>query len=180
MNPFRTLPRLVALVALALPLHGFGHTTANTAGHSSGHGSHAGHGAAPRPFVASEVVKTPFGQRGDPARVTRTLEVEMRDTMRFSPEVLQVRRGETVRIRLVNTGRVQHEFVLGTPQELRRHAEMMKANPAMAHDEPHMVHVAPGRRGELVWQFTEAGEFDFACLLPGHFEAGMMGKVSVR
>ena len=58
-------------------------------------------------------------------------------------------------------------MVLGTPEELKEHAELMKKFPEMEHDEPHMAHVKPGKSGEIVWQFTKAGEFQFACLHPG-------------
>jgi uncharacterized cupredoxin-like copper-binding protein len=73
-----------------------------------------------------------------------------------------------------------HEIVLGTPAELQKHAELMKKFPEMEHEAPHMVHVKPGKRGDIVWQFTKPGQFQFACLIPGHFEAGMVGQVSVE
>lgn len=138
------------------------------------------HAAAPRTFDASKVVDTAFGREGDPAKATRTIRVDMSDSMRFSPARITVRRGETVKLVASNRGQVLHELVLGTADELKKHAEMMKKFPGMEHDEPHMAHVKPGRRGEIVWQFTRPGEFEFACLVPGHFEAGMVGKVTVR
>lgn len=100
--------------------------------------------------------------------------------MRFSPSVVTVRKGETVRLRVANRGKVMHELVIGTPQGLAQHAEQMRKQPHMAHDEPHMVHVKPGRTGEIVWQFTQAGSFQFACLIAGHFEAGMVGQLVVQ
>lgn len=69
-------------------------------------------------------------------------------------------------------------MVLGTAEELKKHAELMKKFPGMEHEEPHMTH-KPGKSGEI-WQFTQAGEFQFACLIPGHFEADMVGKVTVK
>ena len=159
----------IALLAAALA----GLSLSSAFAHSSHpHGSHAN--------APARVAETPYGQPGDPKKVSRTITVEMADTMRFSPATITVQRGETVRLRAVNNGKVLHELVLGTPEEIRKHWEAMKRQPNMAHDEPHMVHVDPGQRGELVWQFTRAGEFQFACLLPGHFEAGMVGKVVVR
>jgi len=79
-----------------------------------------------------------------------------------------------------NKGQVLHELVLGTTEELQQHAKLMRKFPGMEHEEPHMMHVKPGSSGGIVWQFTEPGEFQFACLIPGHFEAGMVGKVMVR
>jgi len=136
--------------------------------------------AKPRAFDAAKVEDTAFGREGDPAKATRTIRVEMADSMRFAPAAISVRRGETVRLVATNKGEVLHEMVLGTAQELRTHAEMMRKFPGMEHDEPHMAHVKPGRSGEIVWQFTEPGEFQFACLVPGHFEAGMVGRVTVK
>jgi uncharacterized cupredoxin-like copper-binding protein len=136
--------------------------------------------AAPRKFDASQVEATPFGQQGDPRKVTRTIRVAMKDTMRFEPQNVTVRKGETIRFVVANKGAVLHEMVLGTAQALREHAELMKKHPGMEHDEPSMAHVKPGAAGEIVWQFTQAGEFQFACLIPGHFEAGMIGKVVVK
>jgi uncharacterized cupredoxin-like copper-binding protein len=84
-----------------------------------------------------------------------------------------------VRFVPVNKGQVMHEMVLGTMDDLKKHAELMRKHPGMEHDEPHMAHVAPGKSGEMGWQFTQAGEFHYGCLIPGHFEAGMIGKVKV-
>lgn len=136
--------------------------------------------AAPKKYDAAKVQPTTFGREGDPKKVSRTIRVDMADTMRFSPAVITVRRGETVRLAATNKGQVLHELVLGTPADLKAHAELMKKFPEMEHEEPHMVHVKPGRRGDIVWQFTQPGEFQFACLIPGHFEAGMVGKVVVK
>ena len=133
---------------------------------------------SPRPpFVAAEA--TPFGRPGDPKKATRTVTVDMSDAMRFDPATIQVRRGETVRFVVRNSGNALHEMVLGTGTSLAEHAELMKKHPGMEHDEPHMLHVKPGATGEMVWQFTEAGEFRYGCLIPGHYEAGMAGKVKV-
>lgn len=136
--------------------------------------------SSPRKYDASKVEPTAFGQEGNPKSVTRTIRVEMADTMRFKPANITVRRGETVKLIPTNKGQMLHEMVLGTAEELRRHAELMKNFPGMEHAEPYMAHVKPGSSGEIVWQFTQPGEFQFACLIPGHFEAGMVGKVTVK
>jgi len=121
-----------------------------------------------------------FGREGDPKKVSRTVTVDMSDKMRFSPASLTVRQGETVRFVVKNSGKVMHEMVLGTMQELKEHAELMKKHPGMEHDEPYMAHVAPGKTERVVWQFTKPGEFYYGCLIPGHFEAGMMGRINVN
>jgi uncharacterized cupredoxin-like copper-binding protein len=104
----------------------------------------------------------------------------MSDDMKFTPAKINVKRGETIRFVVRNAGQIKHEMVIGSMAELKEHAEMMRTMPGMEHAEPNMVTLDPGKTGELIWQFTKAGTFDFACLQPGHFEAGMMGKVSVR
>ena len=109
----------------------------------------------------------------------RTVRVSMNDAMRFTPESIRVREGETVRFLLKNKGKVMHEFVIGTKEQLEEHAALMKRFPNMEHDEPYMAHVATGKTGEIVWTFNREGEFDFACLIAGHFEAGMVGKIAV-
>ncbi|MFZ5555497.1 MAG: cupredoxin domain-containing protein [Pseudomonadota bacterium] len=120
------------------------------------------------------------GKPGDPNKATRTIEVEMNDTMRFVPANIKVKRGETIKFVVKNVGKVKHEMVLGSMKELKEHAEMMRKFPEMEHADPNQVSVEPGKAGELVWQFTKTGTFDFACLQPGHFEAGMVGKVAVK
>ena len=127
----------------------------------------------------AEMKSTDFGQAGDPRKAKRTVNVDMSDAMRFTPAEISVKRGETVRFVVTNSGKQMHEMVLGTMQELKQHAEMMKKHPGMEHDEPYMAHVQPGKKAEIVWQFTNAGEFHYGCLIPGHFEAGMVGRVRV-
>ena len=134
----------------------------------------------PRKFDASKVEPTAFGQEGNPMKVARTIKVDMTDNMRFAPSDVTVKRGETVRFVVHNGGRVLHEMVLGTQEAIAEHAELMKKFPEMEHADANMAHVQPGKAGEIVWQFTKPGEFQFACLQPGHFEAGMVGKVSVK
>jgi uncharacterized cupredoxin-like copper-binding protein len=121
-----------------------------------------------------------FGRPGDPKKATRTVHVGMNDTMRYSPAALTVKRGETVRFVVRNNGKLKHEMVLGTMQDLKVHAEMMKKHPGMEHDDDAAVDVEPGKTRTLVWQFTREGEFHFGCLEPGHFEAGMVGRITVQ
>jgi uncharacterized cupredoxin-like copper-binding protein len=128
----------------------------------------------------SKAEDTPFGRAADPKKAKRTIRVDMTDAMRFHPAEITVKRGEIVRFIPINKGQVMHEMVLGTMDELKKHAELMKKHPEMEHDEPHMAHVAPGKSGAMGWQFSKAGEFYYGCLIPGHFEAGMIGKVTVK
>ena len=136
--------------------------------------------AAPRKYDASQVTPTDFGQEGNPKKVSRTIRIDMSDNMRFTPADVTAKRGETIRFVVHNGGKVLHEMVLGTTKAIKEHAELMKKFPEMEHADANMAHVRPGANGEMVWQFTRAGEFQFACLQPGHYEAGMVGKVTVK
>jgi uncharacterized cupredoxin-like copper-binding protein len=141
------------------------------------------HGPGDRASKAKRPISTEqkdFGREGDPKKVTRTIKVDMNDKMRFDPAALTVKRGETVRFEVKNSGKTMHEMVLGTMKELKEHAELMRKHPGMEHDEPYMAHVAPGKVERIVWQFTTPGDFYYGCLVAGHFEAGMMGKITVR
>jgi uncharacterized cupredoxin-like copper-binding protein len=120
-----------------------------------------------------------WGIAGDVKDVKRTIDCKMLDTMRFSPDRIDARLGETLRFTASNNGRVLHEFVIGTKQENAAHYELMKKFPNMEHDEPWMAHVAAGGKSEIIWTFNRPGEFEFACLIAGHYEAGMVGKIVV-
>lgn len=132
---------------------------------------HASHGAS---------ATSASGQPGNAAKVSRTVDVAMSDTMRFTPDSIAVKPGETVRFVVRNVGKVEHEMVVGTASELKQHAQMMRSMPAEKHAGPNQITLAPGKQGTLVWQFDGPGTVDFACLVPGHFEAGMVGKFLVK
>ena len=120
-----------------------------------------------------------WGIAGDAKAGMRTVRFRMSDNMRFTPDKLEVKQGETVKFVFKNSGAVTHEFVLGTRKELDEHAALMVKFPTMEHNEPYMTHVAPGKTGEVIWTFNRPGDFDFACLIAGHYQAGMVGKVTV-
>jgi uncharacterized cupredoxin-like copper-binding protein len=123
------------------------------------------------------------GEPGDPKKRARTIKVVMREDgkkMAFEPARITVRQGEQIRFVLENAGIDDHEFVLATVKENRKHAELMKKFPDMEHDDPNAKRLAPAAHGEILWKFTKAGTFEFACLIPGHREAGMLGKVVVK
>ncbi len=135
-----------------------------------------------KPHAANAAVKKeqkPWGIAGDAKVAKRTIEVAMGDDMRFKPDRIEVRQGETVKFVVRNTGKVMHEFVIGNRKELDEHAALMVKFPEMEHDEPYMAHVGPGKSGEIVWTFNRAGDFHFACLIAGHYSAGMVGRIVV-
>ena len=147
--------------ALALALAVVAHTALAAGQHAGGHAESA------------------IGEPGKAAQVTRTVKIDMSDAMRYTPASIDAKQGQTIRFVITNSGKVKHELVLGTEKELKEHYEVMKKFPEMEHDDPNMVTVAPGKTGEVIWRFTKAGKIDFACLQPGHYDAGMKGAVAV-
>lgn len=138
------------------------------------------HGAKHTPQAAEvDAEQTPWGIAGRPGQATRTITLVMADDMRFSPDSLTVQEGETVRFVVRNPGRMLHELIIGTPDELAKHAAMMAKFPDMEHDEPYMAHVDPADTGQILWHFNRPGTFEFACLIAGHYEAGMRGTLTV-
>ncbi len=123
--------------------------------------------------------QTSWGIAGEPKAVTRTITVSMTDKMRFSPDKMDFKQGDTLKLVLRNDGKQLHEFVIGTRKELEDHAALMLKFPTMEHSEPYMAHVPPGKTGQIIWTFNKAGNFEFACLIAGHFQAGMVGTITV-
>jgi uncharacterized cupredoxin-like copper-binding protein len=121
----------------------------------------------------------PWGIAGDTKGAMKTIVFTMADNMRFTPDRIEVKQGETVKIVVRNNGAMLHEFVLGNKKTLDEHAGLMIEFPTMEHDEPYMAHVKPGEAGEIVWTFNRSGDFDFACLIAGHYQSGMVGKIKV-
>jgi uncharacterized cupredoxin-like copper-binding protein len=120
-----------------------------------------------------------MGRPGATKNITRTIAITLLDSMRFTPNALTVKQGETVRLRITNVGKIPHEFVLGTPQEIDEHAAMMRAMPDMVHTDASSARLAPGKTTDLIWQFTKPGKFQYVCLIAGHREAGMQGTITV-
>ena len=155
---------LVAACALAISVF------AASAHEKSGH-------AKPATVVKEQ---KPWGIAGNAKDAKRTIEIAMTDDMKFTPSAIEVRQGETVTFVIKNKGKVLHEMVIGDKKTLDEHAALMVKFPKMEHDEPYMAHVSPGKAGGLAWTFNRVGEFDFACLIAGHYQAGMVGKITVK
>lgn len=169
MNNTRPLNRLALHLVAAAPL-----LTGSAAAWAHGNAPHAAASAANLPAQQQD-----WGIAGNAKAVQRTITLRMGDDMRFAPAHIEVREGETVRLMVQNRGQLLHEIVLGTQASLAQHAEMMLKHPGMEHDEPYMAHVKAGHKGDLVWTFNRPGRFDFACLIPGHYQAGMVGTINV-
>ncbi len=159
----RSVPIFLAAAALVLP--------AATVMADPGHHGH------------NHAAETAYGRPGDPTKGGRVIQVAMRETesgMAFVPDRIEITRGEQVQFVLRNSGELDHELVIGTVEANRQHAEAMAEHPEMVHDDLNARRLRPKTSGVLRWQFTEAGTFEYACLIPGHREAGMVGTVVVR
>lgn len=125
----------------------------------------------------------PIGNPGEAGKAKRTVNISMSEkedgTMLFQPAVLKVKKGETVRLKFVNKGQIDHEFVMDVHEEIMEHKALMEKFPEMEHADPNAIRLAPGARGEIIWTFANAGEFGFACLVPGHYDSGMKGDITV-
>lgn len=162
----RLCPTLFAIVALAGPAGAHG-TNSHTEKKS---------------FVPAnlQMEVTEFGRTGNPEAINRTVEVTMSDEMKFEPSVIHVKTGETIRFVVTNSGGTLHEMVIGSAEDLLKHAAMMQRFPGMEHAEPFMAHADEGQQAEIIWTFDRPGTFEYGCLIPGHFEAGMKGTVYVE
>lgn len=138
-----------------------------------------GEAAHDKTQAPAKAEQKPWGIAGNPKAVSRTVQIVMSDDMRFTPDRIALRQGDTLKLVLRNDGKLLHELVIGTRKVLDEHAALMAKFPTMEHDEPYMAHVKPGETGSIVWRFNRAGTFDFACLIAGHYQAGMRGKIIV-
>jgi uncharacterized cupredoxin-like copper-binding protein len=119
------------------------------------------------------------GEPGDPKKPARVITVLMNE-MDYTPSKIEVKRGEQIRFVIRNLGTESHEFMLATTAENLKHAEVMKKDPEMQHDDPNGVTLAPNKTAEILWKFSKAGTFEYSCLIPKHRESGMIGPVSVK
>ncbi|MCT9000322.1 cupredoxin domain-containing protein [Chelativorans intermedius] len=138
-------------------------------------GNHAdGHGEADMMAI---------GKPGEAAAAGRSVTITMKENddgaMVFEPASLKIEEGETIRLTFVNEGELEHEFVMDVHESILEHKALMEKFPEMEHDDPNAVRLGAGAKGEIVWTFAKAGEFEFACLIPGHYESGMKGDIIV-
>jgi uncharacterized cupredoxin-like copper-binding protein len=138
---------------------------------------------APASLRAHEGEHFSAGEPGDPQKPFRTVQVTMQEGdghMSFAPAQLEVKRGEQIKFVIVNSGLLAHEFVLASAKDNLKHAALMQKYPDMEHDDPNGKTLQPGATSEILWRFSKQGTFEFACLIPGHREAGMLGHVTVK
>ncbi|WP_065325647.1 plastocyanin/azurin family copper-binding protein [Tritonibacter mobilis] len=144
----------------------------------SGHGDESkGHGGGGH----SDMMET--GMPGKASQVNRMIMVTMSETddgeMIFTPSDFEIKKGETIRFMVTNKGELEHEFILDTLERNAMHKEAM-AQQMETHQSPNAITLEPGEKGEIIWTFSNPGTFEVACLIPGHYESGMFGKVAVN
>ena len=123
------------------------------------------------------------GEPGKPGAKSRTVEISMKEgdgTMAYAPDRIEVKRGEQIHFVIKNDGALKHEFMLATVEENAEHGKLMEKFPDMEHDDPNGKTLEAGKSPEILWKFTKVGTFEFACLIPGHHQAGMHGLVVVK
>ena len=161
-----------SIARLSVLLLAFAGASAHAHEHDKAHDLHTA--------TVAQAAQASWGIAGKRDGAQRTIRMSMLDSMHFAPEKIEVKRGETVRFLIRNDGTLLHEFVLGTKATLDEHARMMAQQPNMPHEADYMAHVDPGKTGEGVWTFNRVGQFYYACLVAGHYEAGMIGTVLVK
>ena len=137
----------------------------------------------PSVLHAHDAARFSAGEPGDPNKPARTIEIVMKEeygAMEYVPNRIEVKRNEQIRFVLKNVDIQTHEFLLASKAENQKHAEVMKKHPEMEHDDPNGKTLAPKASAEILWRFNKRGSFEFACLIPGHREAGMVGTVVVK
>lgn len=136
-----------------------------------------------QPAFAHDAPHFTAGEPGNPKRTSKTVMISMREgdgKMLFSPSRIEVRQNEQIKFVLTNVGYLTHEFMIATPEENKKHAVLMQKYPDMVHEDPNGRTVKTKEKSELIWRFTKKGTFEFACLIPGHYEAGMYGTIIVK
>ena len=135
-------------------------------------------------LAAHDAAHFAAGVPGDPHKPFRTVEITMheedQDHMSYTPAALEVKRGEQVKFVIKNAGAFVHEFILADEKSNLKHADLMRKYPDMEHDDPNGKTVQPQASAEILWRFTKKGRFEYACLIPGHRRAGMLGHVTVK
>ena len=136
--------------------------------HSGGHHDGMEHGASM------------VGKVGLAENVTKVIKVEATDQMRFIYEPFEAKAGETIKFIVTNTGKIKHEFAVGTKDEHTAHGKMMMAMPNMKHGASSgMISIEPGKTETLIWEFSKAIPAQIACNVPGHYQAGMHSDIKI-
>lgn len=135
--------------------------------------------ATERSKLAQTMVITAFGQTGDPSKVSRTVRIVVDNSTRYNLKPITISENETVRFVVLNRGTVLHDLMLGTEGALTERIEAMKRHHGIEHEEAYMTHASPKKTAEIIWQFSQPGEFQYACVIPGHSQPSRVGVIRV-
>jgi uncharacterized cupredoxin-like copper-binding protein len=150
-----------------------------TGGGDHGPGRHLGTGGDTAPSSRQQN-PGPVGGPADADEATRTVEVTTLDAMSFEPSRINASAGETLTFVVTNTGQAVHEFTLGDAAMQQEHAEAMAHTPGeMAHSTPNSITLQPGETKQLTWRLGDTGTLEYGCHVPGHYQAGMRGQITI-
>jgi len=132
------------------------------------------------PMASDDHAEFGWGEPAEASDADRVVEISMLDELRFEPATVEVAVGETVTFRVTNNGQLAHDFTLGDEETQAEHdAEMAEGMPDMGHDEPNVLNLEAGESGELTWRFTSPASILYGCHVPGHYDAGMVGALTI-
>ena len=140
-----------------------------------------------------------IGSKGNLNEVSRIIKVKMYDNY-YVPNLISVKKGETIKFVITNLGEMVHEYNIGTKEMHIKHQpemqklidheiisfdkidkkkmkEMSKKDHSLAHSHSNSVMLEPQGQGEIIWKFSKDIELEMACNIPGHYESGMVGKI---
>ena len=143
-----------------------------------------------------------IGEKGDPAKIDRTIEIEMYDNY-YYPTQIDVKKGETIKFVVKNLGELVHEYNIGTKEMHIKHQpemaklveheilladkidhekmkKMSKMDHSLGHSHANSVLLEPNETGEIIWRFSKDISLEMACNMPGHYETGMVGKINIK
>ena len=141
-----------------------------------------------------------IGEPGQLNEVDRTIEIKMFDNY-YEPNQIDIKKGETVKFVVKNMGELVHEFNIATKEmhikhqpemlkmvameillgdriDIKKMKEAAKSDHSMAHSHSNSVLLEPNKIGELIWKFTTNTSLEAACNVPGHYQSGMVAKIT--
>ncbi|ARP40161.1 copper-resistant cuproprotein CopI [Vibrio syngnathi] len=114
------------------------------------------------------------------AKPDKVVHVLLSDDMKITfKNKVDIEPNDVVQFVVMNTGKIDHEFSIGSASEQLEHREMMKNMGNHAHDSGSTVTVKAGKAKQLLWHFHGDNKVEFACNIPGHAEAGMVKSLTL-
>ena len=141
-----------------------------------------------------------IGKIGKLSEVNKTIEIKMYDNY-FEPKEIKIKKNETVRFLITNYGELVHEFniatremhlnhqdemmkmmeygiLLGDKIDKQKMKELSKKDHSLAHSHKNSLLLEPNQSGELIWKFSKDIVLEAACNVPGHYDSGMITKIT--